>query len=94
MAAQPAQQLPLLSNEEQAAVGILPASHWQQQSTQEDPNDDSASSLGSFVSSTASLTESIFAYRHINGRTYHGEIGNAESWEPNDERHKEALDIA
>ncbi|KAK1777731.1 S-adenosyl-L-methionine-dependent methyltransferase [Copromyces sp. CBS 386.78] len=94
MATEPAQQPPLLSNEEQTAVGILPPSHWQQQSTEEDPNDDSASSIGSFISSTASLSESIFKYRNIHGRTYHGEIGNAESWQPNDERHKEALDIA
>ncbi|KAJ4395751.1 hypothetical protein N0V85_006446 [Neurospora sp. IMI 360204] len=94
MAAQPAQRQPLLSNEEQAAVGILPASHWQQQSTVEDPNDDSASSIGSFMSSTASLSSTIFQYRTIHGRTYHGEIGNAESWEPNDERHNEALDLA
>ncbi|KAJ4379949.1 hypothetical protein N0V85_008802 [Neurospora sp. IMI 360204] len=94
MAARPAQQPPLLSNEEQTAVGILPASHWQQQSTVEDPNDDAASSIESFMSSTASLSSTIFEYRTIHGRTYHGEIGNAESWEPNDERHKEALDIA
>lgn len=94
MATEPAQQPPLLSSEEQAATGILPASHWQQHPTEEDPNDDSASSLGSWTSSTASLNSSIFEYRQIHGRTYHGEIGNAESWEPNDERHKEALDIA
>ena len=96
MATEPTQQPPLLSNEEQTAVGILPPSHWQQQqqATEEDPNDDSASSIGSVLSSTASLSESIFEYRNIHGRTYHGELGNAESWQPNDERHKEALDIA
>lgn len=94
MAAQTAQQAPLLSNEEQTAVGILPASHWQQQSTVEDPNDDAASSIESFMSSTASLSSTIFEYRTIHGRTYHGEMGSAESWEPNDERHKDALDIA
>lgn len=41
-----------------------------------------------------SLSKSIFEYCQIHGRTYHDEIGNAESWQPNDERHKEALDIA
>ena len=94
MATPPAQQGLLMSNEELAAVGILPASHWQQQSTEEDPNDDTASSLESFTSSTASLSSSIFEYRQIHGRSFHREIGNAAAWEPNDERHTEALDIA
>ncbi|KAK3338901.1 S-adenosyl-L-methionine-dependent methyltransferase [Neurospora tetraspora] len=79
----------LLSNEEQTAIGILPASHWQQQFTQEDPSD-----IFSSRARTASLTESIFQYRHIHGRTYHSDIGNAESWEPNDERHIDAMEIA
>ncbi|KAK3502284.1 S-adenosyl-L-methionine-dependent methyltransferase [Neurospora crassa] len=94
MATEPAQQQALLSNEEQAAIGILPPSHWEEQSTVEDPNDDSASTIGSFISSTASLSSTIFEYRTIHGRTYHGEMGSAESWEPNDERHSEALDLA
>ncbi|KAK3399765.1 S-adenosyl-L-methionine-dependent methyltransferase [Sordaria brevicollis] len=92
----PAQESALISNEEQTEIGILPASHWQQQSaeTEEEFDDDSASSIGSVASSTASLSDSIFEYRKIHGRTYHRDIGTAESWEPNDERHVEAMEIA
>ncbi|KAK3502285.1 S-adenosyl-L-methionine-dependent methyltransferase [Neurospora crassa] len=79
----------LLSNEEQTAMGILPASHWQQQFTDDETDDDVVPRAR-----TASLTESIFQYRHIHGRTYHSDLGNAESWEPNDERHIEAMEIA
>ncbi|EGO58692.1 hypothetical protein NEUTE1DRAFT_78072 [Neurospora tetrasperma FGSC 2508] len=79
----------LLSNEEQTAMGILPASHWQQQFT-DDENDEDVVPRAR----TASLTESIFQYRHIHGRTYHSDLGNAESWEPNDERHIDAMEIA
>lgn len=55
--------------------------------------DDGASSIGSFVSSTASLSESIFKYRTIHGRTYHSDIGTADSWQPNDAAHVEALEV-
>ncbi|KAK3948610.1 S-adenosyl-L-methionine-dependent methyltransferase [Pseudoneurospora amorphoporcata] len=79
----------LLSNEEQTAIGILPASRWQQQFPQEEPNDRFAARA-----KTASLTESIFQFREIHGRTYHSDIGNAQSWEPNDERHIDAMEIA
>lgn len=56
--------------------------------------DDGASTIGSFVSSTASLSESIFKYRTIHGRTFHSEIGNAESWQPNDAHHIDAQEVA
>ncbi|KAJ4405422.1 hypothetical protein N0V85_004676 [Neurospora sp. IMI 360204] len=83
-----------LSAEEQTAAGLLPASHWTQQPlAEEDPADDSASTIGSFTSSTASLSSKIFEYRTIHGRTYHGDVGNAEAWEPNDQRHVEAMEI-
>lgn len=79
----------LLSDEEQTAIGILPASYWQQPFPGDDQNDKSGPKPR-----TASLTESIFQYREVHGRTYHSEIGNAESWEPNDERHIDAMEIA
>ncbi|KAH7625488.1 S-adenosyl-L-methionine-dependent methyltransferase [Sordaria sp. MPI-SDFR-AT-0083] len=79
----------LLSNEEQTAIGILPASHWEQQLTQEDPDERITERA-----KTVSLTESIFEYRQFHGRTYHSVIGRAESWEPNDERHIDAMEIA
>ncbi|KAA8622073.1 hypothetical protein SMACR_09972 [Sordaria macrospora] len=82
-----------LSIEEQEAAGLLPASHWQQQAFAEDPEDDGASTISSFASTTASLSSSIYHYRTIHGRTYHGDIGNAESWQPNDQRHVEAMEI-
>ncbi|KAK3948617.1 S-adenosyl-L-methionine-dependent methyltransferase [Pseudoneurospora amorphoporcata] len=83
-----------LSTEAQNAAGILPASHWTAQSLpEEDPNNDTDSTIGSLASTTASLTSSIYKYRTIQGRTYHGEMGTAESWEPNDARHVEAMEI-
>lgn len=57
----------------------------------EEETDDDTKSV---VSSTASLTSTIFEYRTHHGRTYHGEVGNAEAWEPNDQRHTEAMDLA
>ena len=47
----------------------------------------------SIAGSTASLTASIFEYRELYGRTYHADYGSAESWSPNDEIHKSAMDI-
>ncbi|EAA30122.1 S-adenosyl-L-methionine-dependent methyltransferase [Neurospora crassa] len=86
---------PLLSAEAAAAVGILPASHWADQPLPEEhADDDTASTIGSVLSSTASLSSTILQYRTHHGRTYHGDIGNAEGWEPNDERHLESMDIA
>jgi hypothetical protein len=45
-------------------------------------------------SSTASISSSILNYRTINGRTFHGERGNATYWGSNDERQSDAMDIA
>jgi hypothetical protein len=44
--------------------------------------DDDAHSLSeqSLVSSTDSVTSSIFEYRKLHGRTYHREIGRAQYW--------------
>ncbi|EGO58709.1 hypothetical protein NEUTE1DRAFT_144890 [Neurospora tetrasperma FGSC 2508] len=93
-AAAPAPVSAPLSVEAQNAAGILPASHWTEQALPEEgPSNDGASTLGSFMSTTASLASSIYQYRTVQGRTYHGELGNAESWEPNDPRHVEALDL-
>ncbi|KAK1777729.1 S-adenosyl-L-methionine-dependent methyltransferase [Copromyces sp. CBS 386.78] len=82
-----------LTAEAQNAAGILPATHWTDQPVPEEDIDDGASSIGSFGSTTASLSSSIFKYREVHGRTYHAEIGNAESWEPNDQRHVDAMEI-
>lgn len=75
-------------------LGILPASHWHHD--QDDAGadtDDTASTIGSITSSTASLSESIFEYRQILGRPYHRDVGTAEAWQPNDPRHIEAMDL-
>ncbi|KAK4447409.1 S-adenosyl-L-methionine-dependent methyltransferase [Podospora aff. communis PSN243] len=45
------------------------------------------------ASSTASLATSILNYRKIHGRTFHGDVGNAEYWGANDEGQNESLDI-
>jgi hypothetical protein len=42
--------------------------------------------------STASLTESIYEYRTIHGRTYQASK-TTEYWAPNDEKQNEALDV-
>ena len=56
-------------------------------------DDDVDSAYGSEVqSSTASLTESIYRYRQLYGRSFHSDFGLAESWGPNDERHANAMD--
>ncbi|KAK3399758.1 S-adenosyl-L-methionine-dependent methyltransferase [Sordaria brevicollis] len=83
--------MPLLSAEAASAAGILPASHWAAQALPEQETDDDTESV---VSSTASLTSTIFEYRTHHGRTYNGEVGNALAWEPNDQRHTEAMDLA
>lgn len=62
---------------------ILPATHWAQlpldaEEPQDDGDDDSA--FGDTASSTASLSESIQEYRNILGRTFHSNVGVAESW--------------
>ena len=35
----------------------------------------------------------ILQYRTVLGRTYYSEIGKAEGWTPNDERHSESMDM-
>ncbi|CCC14080.1 hypothetical protein SMACR_08391 [Sordaria macrospora] len=92
-AASPAPAVAPLSAEAQNAAGILPAAHWTEQPLPEEDIDDGASSIGSFSSTTASLSSSIYKYREVHGRTYHAEIGNAESWQPNDQRHVDAMEI-
>ncbi|KAL0466369.1 S-adenosyl-L-methionine-dependent methyltransferase [Neurospora intermedia] len=93
-AAAPAPVSAPLSVEAQNAAGILPASHWTAQPLpEEDPGNDTASTIGSLASTSASLSSSIFEYRTIHGRTYHGQMGTAESWTPNDQRHVEAMEI-
>ncbi|KAG7288277.1 hypothetical protein NEMBOFW57_007808 [Staphylotrichum longicolle] len=73
----------------QQPAGILPASHWS--AISDEPND--ADSTFSEDISTTSLTSSILEYRTLHGRTFHREIGQAEAWEPNDERHAESMDL-
>ncbi|KAF7544847.1 hypothetical protein G7Z17_g9627 [Cylindrodendrum hubeiense] len=66
-------------------AGILPPQHWAQVAevsntpAEDAAEDDADSSLGDDgASSTASITSSILEYRTIQGRTYHGDIGNAQ----------------
>ncbi|KAH7012761.1 S-adenosyl-L-methionine-dependent methyltransferase [Microdochium trichocladiopsis] len=47
----------------------------------------------SVASSTASLSASVLEDCKINGRTYHCKRSRGQSWNPNDEKHCEALDI-
>ncbi|KAJ3530706.1 hypothetical protein NM208_g9209 [Fusarium decemcellulare] len=49
--------------------------------------------LPSVVSSTASLSESIFDYRNLHGRTFQNSK-TTEYWGPNDDRQNNGLDIA
>ncbi|KAI0881363.1 S-adenosyl-L-methionine-dependent methyltransferase [Annulohypoxylon maeteangense] len=72
---------------------ILPASHWATIPHTEDTDDEDSSYEDDNASSTASLTSSILEYRTVNGRTYHSERGNAQSWNPNDALHDESMDI-
>ncbi|RSL56963.1 hypothetical protein CEP54_008530 [Fusarium duplospermum] len=61
---------------------------------QDDAGDDSAyEDDGSIVSSTASLSESIFDYRNLHGRTFQNSK-TTEYWGPNDDRQNNGLDIA
>lgn len=66
---------------------ILPATHWAQLPLDAEAAEDGAgnggdedSAFGDVASSTASLSESILEYRHILGRTFHSNVGVAESW--------------
>ncbi|OHE99289.1 UMTA protein [Colletotrichum orchidophilum] len=53
---------------------------------------DSAIDAASVASSTTSLTESIFNYRKLHGRTYQASQ-TTEYWAPNDDQQNEGLDI-
>ncbi|KAK4442061.1 S-adenosyl-L-methionine-dependent methyltransferase [Podospora aff. communis PSN243] len=76
---------------ETVAHGILPAEHWAQIADGDD--DDSDSALEDPLTSTASITSSILNYRTINGRTFHSNQGNAQSWFANDKSAQESMDI-
>ncbi|KAK4176677.1 S-adenosyl-L-methionine-dependent methyltransferase [Triangularia setosa] len=71
------------------ALDPLSGGHWIHQPVEED-ND---SVLDSILSSTASLSSSIFEYRNINGRTFHSDKTNAEYWGPNDDKQLQSQDI-
>lgn len=61
-----------------------------------DEDDDEGVSIGdneTFISSTASLSESILDYRNIHGRTFQTSK-TTEYWGPNDDKQNEGLDIA
>ncbi|KAL7802244.1 S-adenosyl-L-methionine-dependent methyltransferase [Trichoderma aethiopicum] len=87
--------------QEQNSEGILPAGHWQEVAQRRDngpeddeDDDDDDSALGSDAgSSTASITSSILQYREIHGRRFHGETGNVQYWQSNDEAASESLDM-
>ncbi|KAK0611686.1 S-adenosyl-L-methionine-dependent methyltransferase [Immersiella caudata] len=67
--------------------GILPAENWTVQGTS------AGYGASDGESSTASLTESIYAYRTLHGRTYHADRGESQYWGTNDNRQNESLDI-
>ncbi|KAK0710521.1 S-adenosyl-L-methionine-dependent methyltransferase [Apiosordaria backusii] len=71
------------------AMDPLSGEHW----TQQPVESDSDSVLDSILSSTASLSSSIFEYRNINGRTFHSDKTNAEYWGPNDDKQLQSQDI-
>ncbi|KAK2060060.1 S-adenosyl-L-methionine-dependent methyltransferase [Colletotrichum caudatum] len=58
----------------------------------DDDDGDSAIDSASVVSSTASLSESVFDYRQLHGRTYQA-TKTTEYWAPNDDQQNEGLDI-
>ncbi|KAI5857387.1 S-adenosyl-L-methionine-dependent methyltransferase [Durotheca rogersii] len=72
---------------------VLPASHWAQIPAVYDSDDEDSAYGGDNASSTASLSASILEYRTMHGRTFHSELGNAQSWNPNDAQHDECMDI-
>jgi hypothetical protein len=60
----------------------------------DDDMDDHDSAIGSLYSvEGGSLTESIRAYRTINGRSFHAERGNAKHWAANDSAHAESAEL-
>lgn len=74
-------------------ASILPASHWEHIDAEQEVLDDGDSVFSDNISSTASLSDSIFEYRQLHGRTFHSDVGKAEAWAPNDERMIESMDI-
>ncbi|KAF6812104.1 methyltransferase domain-containing protein [Colletotrichum plurivorum] len=58
----------------------------------DDDDRDSAFDAASIASSTASLTESVFDYRRLHGRTYQNSK-TTEYWAPNDEQQNDGLDM-
>ncbi|KAI1089151.1 S-adenosyl-L-methionine-dependent methyltransferase [Rostrohypoxylon terebratum] len=59
----------------------------------DEDDDDAGSALGSDIqSSTGSLTESIYNYRVLHGRTFNAPK-TTEYWAPNDEQQNEGLDL-
>ncbi|KAK1757828.1 Phosphomethylethanolamine N-methyltransferase [Echria macrotheca] len=66
---------------------ILPAEHWAKQKVEEENDSDVSSS-------TASISESIFDYRSIHGRSFHSNKStDAQYWTPNDNKQIEAGEI-
>ncbi|KAH6688502.1 S-adenosyl-L-methionine-dependent methyltransferase [Plectosphaerella plurivora] len=74
-------------------TAVLPADYWAQAQFDDDDDDDSALGANSIHTDSTSLASSIFQYRVIQGRTFHGERGKAQYWGTNDEAQNEALDI-
>ncbi|KZL79640.1 methyltransferase domain-containing protein, partial [Colletotrichum incanum] len=58
----------------------------------DDDDGDSAIDSASIASSTTSLSESVFDYRRLHGRTYQA-TKTTEYWAPNDDQQNEGLDI-
>ena len=76
----------------EANTTILPPEHWA--AAAQAANADSSSVIeSSYDDSTASLRTTILDYRRVSGRTYHGQVGEAEYWGANDDQAQEALDI-
>ncbi|KAM0330142.1 hypothetical protein ACHAQA_004315 [Verticillium albo-atrum] len=71
--AAPAPAAPAPAEDEAA---ILPGQHWANLQAE----NDGSSLLGDDEDSTASLRTSILQYRTVAGRTYHGDVGEAEYW--------------
>ncbi|KAJ3958702.1 hypothetical protein N0V92_004692 [Colletotrichum tropicale] len=73
------------------AEGPITINSWQDPALEEGPETQSEAETESILSSsTASLSESIYEYRRIQGRTYTQKV---DYWGPNDERQNEGLEI-
>lgn len=81
-------------NVDPVLTGALTGGHWLEQELPEDDTDGDSAVGSDAESSTASISSSIYAYRTINGRTYHSDsVTNGEYWGPNDKKHLECLEI-